>query len=112
MQSRTHWHDLLGRHCPRFGQDTTVDAQISASMQRESPCKVHKIQVTAQSQRDASLLSMYLCNAGGNSNPTARGICQCGQIQDTIYIRWCARLLASVTKAVGPLFALHMLSAQ
>ncbi len=24
MQSRTHWHDLLGRHCPRFGEDHVV----------------------------------------------------------------------------------------
>ena len=24
MQARTHWHDLLGRHCPRFGQDGFV----------------------------------------------------------------------------------------
>lgn len=22
--ARTHWHDLLGRHCPRFGQDNLV----------------------------------------------------------------------------------------
>lgn len=24
LQSRTHWHDLLGRHCPRFGRDHLV----------------------------------------------------------------------------------------
>jgi len=23
-QKRTHWHDLLGRHCPRFGMDKVV----------------------------------------------------------------------------------------
>ncbi|KAK3244456.1 hypothetical protein CYMTET_45929, partial [Cymbomonas tetramitiformis] len=22
--TRTQWHDVLGRHCPRFGQDSTV----------------------------------------------------------------------------------------
>ena len=56
MQSRTHWHDLLGRHCPRFGQDTTVDAQINASMQREI-CHNHQVQVIAQALREASLLT-------------------------------------------------------
>ena len=40
MQSRTHWHDLLGRHCPRFGEDTTVNVQIDASMQRETPVSI------------------------------------------------------------------------
>ena len=24
LQARTTWHDLLGRHCPRFGQDRVV----------------------------------------------------------------------------------------
>lgn len=24
LQVRTTWHDLLGRHCPRFGQDRVV----------------------------------------------------------------------------------------
>ena len=24
VQTRTQWHDLIGRHCPRFAQDRTV----------------------------------------------------------------------------------------
>ena len=43
MQSRTHWHDLLGRHCPRFGQDSTVNAQINA---KGHSCQKHKLQMT------------------------------------------------------------------
>ena len=84
MQSRTHWHDLLGRHCPRFGQDSTVDAQMD-SLDAEGH-SFQSLKVHSNVSERWNSTEYIRVTAGGSPNPKARGLCHRRQIQDTIHI--------------------------
>ncbi len=44
VQTRTHWHDLLGHYCPRFGRDRLVSNHTMSGctcVHVKLPCMLH-----------------------------------------------------------------------
>jgi hypothetical protein len=46
LQTRTQWHDMLGNHCPRFGQDRLVALPLPRPNSQLASTDIYKLQLS------------------------------------------------------------------